>query len=451
MPHKGSATRSDRRIIALLSARTEHAEPVREALARIDPQAQLAADVFSIVEAVRSSDVDIVICDDQVADPRLVFAGVAEAARDREYGSIPAFVTILAPGHTSTVALDREPAFTHFVARPFRAETLTALCRSLIEDPSITVQPDPDTESPTVHVRRPARFSARPLYAEAVAFARESFVGAREGQEPDMARARMVAERIHTSMLQSNLLLNRALEPYKRFEIPTHCANVAIFASKIAMSLDMSLHDTLRVIQAGLVHDLGMARLPEQILFKEGALTDEERTVMQEHPVLGAEIVSALGDEFEWLQRAIRQEHERIDGSGYPEKRAGARIDMVAQILGVADVFEAFSHSRAYRSPFTAFEALERVMEMRGTVFDGKIVDALADEISVFPLDSYVKLSSGAIGRVVATNPDNLMRPTIEVLWNESWKPIEPRVVSLDDAPDVVIERPLHESEVPIT
>jgi HD-GYP domain-containing protein (c-di-GMP phosphodiesterase class II) len=449
MAHKGSATRSDRRIIALLSARTEHAEPVREALARIDPQAQLAADVFSIVEAVRSTDIDIVICDDQVADPRLVFAGVAEAARDRETGAIPAFITVLAPGHTSTVALDREPAFSHFLARPFRAETLTALCRSLIEDPAITVQPG--EEQPSVHVRRPARFSARPLYAEAVGFARESFIGAREGQEPDMARARMVAERVHTSMLQSNLLLNRALEPYKRFEIPTHCANVAIFAAKIAMSRDMSLAETHQVIQAGLVHDMGMARLPESVLFKEGELSEEERTVMEQHPLLGAEIVSRLGTEYQWLQRAILQEHERVDGSGYPEQLVGDQIDSVAKILGVADVFEAFSHSRAYRSPFTAFEALERVMQMRGTIFDGDIVDALADEISVFPLDSYVKLSSGAIGRVVATNPDNLMRPTIEVLWNENWKPIEPRVVSLDDAPDVMIERPLHESEVPIT
>ncbi|MFV1985793.1 MAG: HD-GYP domain-containing protein [Gemmatimonadota bacterium] len=449
MAHKGSATRSDRRIIALLSARTEHAEPVREALARVDPQAQLAADVFSIVEAVRSTDVDIVICDDQVADPRLVFAGVAEAARDREFGAVPAFITILAPGHTSTVALDREPAFAHFIARPFRAETLTALCRSLIEDPSVMARPD--ERQPAVHVRRPARFSARPLYAEAVGFARECFVGARAGQEPDMARARMVAERVHTSMLQSNLLLNRALEPYKRFEIPTHCTNVAIFAAKIAMSRDMSLADTLQVIQAGLVHDVGMARLPESILFREGELSDEERTVMQQHPLLGAEIVSRLGTDYRWLQRAIRQEHERIDGSGYPEQLTGDEIDGVAKILGVADVFEAFSHSRAYRSPFTAFEALERVMQMRGTVFDDEIVDALADEISVFPLDSYVKLSSGAIGRVVATNPDNLMRPTIEVLWNENWKPIEPRVVSLDGTPDVAIERPLHESEVPIT
>jgi len=440
---------SDRRVIALLSAGTERAEPVREALARIDPRVQIAADVTSIVEAVRSTEVDIVVCDDQVADPRLVFAGIADAARDRDSGAIPIFVTIVDPGQAATVALDREPAFAHFVTRPFRAETLAALCRSLLEGHGIAAPID--QENPTVLVRHPARFSARPLYADAVAFARESFVSSMEGREPDMARARLVAERLHTSLLQSNLLLNRALEPYKRFEIPTHCANVAIFAAKIALSRDMPLRDILRVIQAGLLHDIGMARLPQEVLVKEGGLTEDARTAMQRHPLLGAEIASRLGGDYGWLERAIGQEHERIDGSGYPEGLEGDRIDEIARIIGVADVFEAFSHLRVYRSPFTAFEALERVMQLRGNVFDQDIVDALANEISVFPLDSYVRLSSGTIGRVVATNPDNLMRPTIEVLWNQDWAPIEPEIVSLDEAPEVAIERPLHESEVPIT
>jgi len=449
MLHKGSSMHSDRRVIALLSAETERAEPVREALSRLDPKVQLATDISSIAEAVRSTDVDLVVCDDQHVDPRLVFAGIAEASRDRESGTVPILLTIVAPGQAATVALDREPAFAHFIARPFRAETLAALCRSLVEG-SMGSAPI-DQENPTILVRHPARFSARPLYAEAVAFARESFVGSRDGREPDMARARLVAERIHTSLLQSNLLLNRALEPYKRFEIPTHCANVAIFAAKIALSRDMPLRDILRVIQAGLLHDIGMARLPQEVLVTDGGLTEEGRTQMQRHPILGAEIVSRLGSEYKWLERAIGHEHERIDGSGYPAGLEGDRIDEIARILGVADVFEAFSHLRVYRSPFTAFEALERVMQLRGDLFDRDIVDALANEISVFPLDSYVRLSSGTIGRVVATNPNNLMRPTIEVLWDEDWAPIDPEIVSLDEAPDVAIERPLHESEVPIT
>lgn len=448
MPHKGSFTRGDRHIMALLPARADRVDPVREALARIDPQARAVSDVDDLVAELSKTAVDIVVCDDRVADPRAAHARVTEAAREHERPT-PVFVAILAAEAASGDALEGEPAFSHYLARPFRAEALTALCRSLIEDPTVSVQPDEST--PAVAVRRPARFSARPLYAEAVAFARESFVGAREGREPDMSRARVVAERLHTSMLQSNLLLNRALEPYKRFEIPTHCANVAIFAAKIALSLDLPLDEILQVIQAGLIHDLGMARLPESILFKEGELSEEEREIMQQHPSLGAEIAARLGSEYEWLRRAIREEHERMDGSGYPHGLPGEQIDRLARILGVADVFEAFSHLRAYRSPFTAFEALERIMQMRGELLDERIVDALADEISVFPLDSYVKLSSGAIGRVVATNPDNLMRPTIEVLWDESWAPIEPSVVSLEDAPELAVERPLHESEVPIT
>lgn len=449
MPHKGSSMHSDRRVIALLPEGSECAGQVRAGLSGIAPRVQLAADLSSVVEIVRSAEIDLVVCDDRLADPRMVFAGIADAARGRASGTIPLLVTIVSPGEATAAALEEEPAFAHYIARPFRAETLAALCRSLVEGSTAPLSIHQD--DPTIRVRHPARFSARPLYADAVAFARESFVSARDGRELDMARGRLVAERLHTSLLQSNLLLNRALEPYKRFEIPTHCANVAILGGKIALSRELPLRRLLRVIQAGLLHDIGMARLPQEVLVAEGGLTQDARTAMQNHPVLGAEIIAELEGDYEWLERAIREEHERLDGSGYPDGLAGDGIDETARILGVADVFEAFSHARTYRSPFTAFEALERVMQMRADVFDASIVDALANEISVFPLDSYVRLSSGTIGRVVATNPDNLMRPTIEVLWDANWAPIDPEILSLDEAPDVAVERPLHESEIPIT
>lgn len=435
----------DGRILALLSGNKGQDQRIREALARVDPGATVMADAGALTEEIRAGDFELVVCDERVTDPRDVFAQIQRDA-DVDHAAAPVFLSIV-----DTVDLDTladTPAYAHYLCRPFRAETLAALCRALLETPAADTG---DDASPAVTVRRPARFSARPLYADAVRYTRESLVGAREGLPPDMGWARLVAERLHTSLVQSNLLLNRALEPYKRFEIPIHCVNVAIFAGKIALGRDLPLRDTLRAIQAGLLHDIGMARLPESILHKEGALTDEERAEMERHPLLGADLVAALGPDYGWLQRAVRQEHERASGQGYPDGIAGDDIDPLARIVGVADVFEAFSHARDYRSPFTAFEALERVVAMRDEFFDGAIIDALANEISVFPLDSYVKLSSGAIGRVIATNPDNLMRPTIEVLWDESWAPIDPRIVALDKVPDLTIERPLHESEVPIT
>lgn len=434
----------DRRILALLTGEDDDDQRVREALARVEPDAVVAVEPDPFLEEVARGGVDVLVCDQRAMDPTRAFERLADVLPERELESI-LFLALLERGADPDPA---DPAYAHYLARPFRAETLTALCRALLEESGA---PAAGAGSPAVSIRRPARFSARPLYADAIGFARETFARAREDLAPDMGWARLVAERLHTSLVQSNLLLNRALEPYKRFELPTHCVNVAIVAGKIGLGRDLPLEQRLRAIEAGLVHDIGMCRLPDSILYKEDTLTDEERREMERHPVLGAEIVAALGDDFDWLRRAIRQEHERAGGQGYPEGISGDDIDPLAQILGVADVFEAFSHPRAHRSPFTAFEALERITAMRDEFFAGAIVDALANEISVFPLDSYVKLSSGAIGRVIATNPDNLMRPTIEVLWDGSWTPVEPRIVALDRAPEIAIERPLHESEVPIT
>lgn len=429
------------RVVALVAEEPEREATVREALADLDAEVAFAHEPEAVLDVADPEAVDLVIADAAAARPEDLWSRLTEAAA----GEPPTLLVLLEPGRGEDDLAS--PALTHFLARPFRPETLAALAWRLIERGRRRGH-----ETRPVQGRRPVRFSARPLYADAVRYARESLERAAEGRSPEMDRARLLAERIHTSLRQNNLLLNRALEPYKRFEIPTHCANVAVFAAKISLGLDRSLEETLRVVQAGLLHDIGMARLPAAILRKSGPLSEEERAEMQRHPLLGAELVEALGDEFAWLARAIRQEHERAHGHGYPEGLEGPRIDPLARILGVADVFEAFSHARAYRSPFTAYEALEKVMAMRGDHFDPEIVDALANEISVFPLDSYVKLSTGAIGRVVATNPENLMRPTVEVLWTDSWAPLEePEVVALEAVPEITIERPLHESEVPIT
>ncbi len=283
-------------------------------------------------------------------------------------------------------------------------------------------------------------------------FVSQSFEKARDGVAPDPDVARLLAEKFHTSLRQGNPLLLRALEPYPAFELPVHCVNVAIVAGKIALGLDLPLEEGLRVIQAGLLHDIGMVYLPVEVLEKEGPLSDDERVEVRRHPLYGAEILAGLGESFEWLRRAVRQEHERWNGEGYPEGLAGDDIDSIAQILGLADVFEALSHMRHYRTPFSTYEALERVLTLREEQFAPHIVDALTDEISVFPLDSYVQLSDGNIGRVASTNPENLLRPLVEILWNDRWEPLEEaREVSLADSPDLSIARPLHESEVPIT
>jgi HD-GYP domain-containing protein (c-di-GMP phosphodiesterase class II) len=141
-----------------------------------------------------------------------------------------------------------------------------------------------------------------------------------------------------------------------------------------------------------------------------------------------------------------------MHGQGYPAGLVGRAIDPLAQVIGLADVFEALSHPRAYRSPYTALEALEQVSEMKGEYFEVGVVAALVNEISAFPLDSYVQLSTGAIAQVIGTNPENILRPEVLVRWDADWTPLDPpRRLDLAEKPEVTVARALLEAELPIT
>ena len=307
-------------------------------------------------------------------------------------------------------------------------------------------------EAPRVVPRAPSLFKSRSLYAEATRFVDGALEAVRCGEAPRLSEARLLAERIHTSLLQSNRLLLMALEPYERFELPAHCVNVALLAGKIAMGLDWGVDGVLKAIQAGLLHDLGMARLPDHLIHKEGKLSDDEWELVRQHPTFGAEVIDGFGEGYQWLRRAVVQEHERMNGQGYPAGLAGQEIDPLARVIAVADVFEAFSHPRTYRSLFTSYEALEKVVGLRDESLSGDIVATLVDELSAFPLDSFVLLSTGEIGRVVGTNPMNLMRPVVQTVWDPLWHPIdEPRTLDLSSETAVSVSRPLHETELPIT
>ncbi len=311
----------------------------------------------------------------------------------------------------------------------------------------------PRADAPAqVRARTPKPFAKNTLYAEARVYVEETLARVREGGDPDVDRGRVVAERMHTDLLRDNVLINRSLEPHDDYDLASHSVNVAIIGGKLALGMVAGVEDVVQVIHAGLLHDIGMARLPETLLGNRGAWSDRELETLKKHPVLGADIIERCAPRNEWLKRAVLQEHERARGQGYPYGLYDRDLDPVARILGVADVFEALSHPRSYRSPFTALEALERVVGMQDEYFAPQVVSALVNEISAFPLDSYVQISSGEIGRVVATDPSNILRPKVELVWDANWNAVtEPDTLDLATRPDLTVARALLDAELPIT
>ena len=329
--------------------------------------------------------------------------------------------------------------------------TLTPSTLAALDEPGS----DPAAEASAggqVRARSPNPFSPNRLYEEAHAYVDETLASVRTGGEPDVNRGRLLAERLHTDLLRSNSLINRSLEPHESYDLASHCVNVAVLGGKIALGMVSGVEDAVEVIHAGLLHDLGMARLPAEMVRNQGTWSEREQEALRQHPVYGAEILERCAPRSEWLRRAVLQEHERTRGQGYPYGLLDRDIDPIARILGVADVFEALSHPRTYRSPFTALQALERVVGMQEEYFSPQVVSALVNEISAFPLDSYVQISSGEIGRVIATDPGNILRPKVELVWDADWKRVEEAsTLDLATRPELTVARALLDSELPIT
>jgi putative nucleotidyltransferase with HDIG domain len=129
---------------------------------------------------------------------------------------------------------------------------------------------------------------------------------------------------------------------------------------------------------AGLIHDIGKISVPAEILCKPTRLSEAEFNIMKEHSITGYKILKEI--EFPYpLAQIVYQHHERMDGSGYPQKIAGAQILMEARILAVADVVEAMGSHRPYRAALGIGMALDEIKKNRGRLFDSKVVDICCD------------------------------------------------------------------------
>jgi HD-GYP domain-containing protein (c-di-GMP phosphodiesterase class II) len=160
-----------------------------------------------------------------------------------------------------------------------------------------------------------------------------------------------------------------------------HSERTALLAVELGIQMSLPA-DRLRIIARGAyLHDLGKIAIPDHILNKPGALTPEERKVVETHPRLGYELASTAPSLRETLT-VILHHHERLDGMGYPSGLSGSAIPLEARVVAVADVWDALTSDRAYRNGWDPAHALAHIEAGRGTHFDPVVVDALAQVMS---------------------------------------------------------------------
>jgi len=155
-----------------------------------------------------------------------------------------------------------------------------------------------------------------------------------------------------------------------------HAERVAAYGIEIARALGIPIPNAPEIEFGFLLHDIGKVAIPDAILYKPGSLTDEERALMARHPVIGAEIVGGI-EFLEEAAKVVRSHHERWDGTGYPDGLADEQIPLAARVFAVADVLDALTTDRPYRSARPLSEARATIEAGAGTQFDPAVVAAL--------------------------------------------------------------------------
>ena len=157
-----------------------------------------------------------------------------------------------------------------------------------------------------------------------------------------------------------------------------HCSAVLELATAVGGRLGLDGEAMRELGHVALLHDVGKIGIPDAILRKPGRLDGGEREVMERHPVIGERMVERVAP-LEHLAPAVRAEHERFDGRGYPDGLCGEQIPLSSRVTFVCDAFHAMCSDRPYRRALSGSAALEELRRARGAQFDPEATDALLD------------------------------------------------------------------------
>jgi putative nucleotidyltransferase with HDIG domain len=295
-------------------------------------------------------------------------------------------------------------------------------------------------DKPVVVEVREEAARARRLHTEANKVVRHMMEDIRLGQQIQVDRVEPMVE----SMVDSIFRNQDALLPLARLKNHddyTFEHSVSVCALLVAFARGMKLpREVIREIaMGGLLHDVGKARVPDEILNKPAKLTDEEFAQMKNHVVQSSILLRATPGVSEIAQEVAGQHHERFDGTGYPNKLAGQEISLYGQMAAIVDVYDAISSERVYHKGMQPSQALKKLLEWSSHHFDPQLVQTFIRAIGIYPSGTLVRLESGRLGVVVEQNEGNLLKPVVRVFYHAGKQHyIPPEVVDLAKVQDSI-------------
>lgn len=223
----------------------------------------------------------------------------------------------------------------------------------------------------------------------------------------------------------------------------TYMHSVAVCALMVALAKELGLSEaeTSQAGMAGLLHDIGKAGIPLDVLNKPGALTDEEFTTVKLHPERGHAMLVQSNITDEVVLDVCLHHHEKVNGMGYPHKLKADQISLFAKMGAVCDVYDAVTSNRPYKDGWEPGASLQRMAQW-AEHFDDTVFKAFVKSVGIYPIGSMVKLKSGRLAVVVDQSQKSLLTPIVKVFFSTQSKsriPVEVLDLSKPNAQDAIV------------
>jgi putative nucleotidyltransferase with HDIG domain len=272
---------------------------------------------------------------------------------------------------------------------------------------------------------------ARKLCSEAKAQIMDMHEDARLGKAIDPSSTLPLVAEID-AMVQHNSAAFLSVARLKTHDDYTFMHSIAVGALMTALAHQLGL-DKNQVQLAGLggiMHDIGKALMPHDILNKPGKLTDNEFDVVKKHPAAGAELLQTSGAPPEVIDIALHH-HEKFNGQGYPDKLIGEEISVLSRMGAICDVYDAVTSDRPYKKAWDPASAIRNMASWEGH-FDKNIFQAFVKSVGIYPVGSLVRLSSQKLAVVTEPGVESLLKPKVKVFYSLTAKaPIQMEVLDL--------------------
>lgn len=266
------------------------------------------------------------------------------------------------------------------------------------------------------------------------------FNHARLGNAIDVAAVAPLVDEINQS-IERNAGALLSIVRLKTADDYTYMHSVAVCALMISLGQRMGLHgDELHQVgMAGLLHDIGKMGVPLDILNKPGKLNDAEFAIVKTHPMQGWELLKKAGFQDATPLDVCLHHHEKMDGSGYPERLVGEGISLHARMGAVCDVYDAVTSDRAYKRGWDPGEAIKRMADFRHGHFDENVFQAFVKTVGIYPTGTLLRLKSGRLAVVTDQSEKSLLMPKVKVFFStKSQGPIQMEIIDLSHSNDAI-------------